>query len=295
MYFSSMKKVIIITGPTTSGKTKYAINQAKRAGDIEIINADSMQVYKEIPILSAQPVLDEMQDVSHRLFGFMQGDEQLSVGKWLEMVKKEIEDVHKNDKTPMIVGGSVMYIDALVHGISQIPEVPREILDEAKELLEKIGKEEFYKKLIELDSESADKIKETDKQRMLRSYVVKKFTKKSIFFFQSNFRWCILNEYKVYKGVIFPDREDVYKACDTRFINMVQLGAIEEVSHLLSMNYDRSFSIFKANGVPEISQYLRNEVTLERAIELAQQHTRNYAKRQMTWIRNRFQEFKTIF
>ncbi|MCT4635012.1 MAG: tRNA (adenosine(37)-N6)-dimethylallyltransferase MiaA [Rickettsiales bacterium] len=276
-------KIIIITGPTASGKTSFAVKLAREI-DGEIINADSLQVYKENPIISAQPTELEKQNIPHHLFGYVMGDEEYNVARW---IKDACECIKSLKKTPIIVGGTGLYLKHLIFGLSSIPNIPDETRSQAMELLNKLGNDNFHKALSELDPEAAAKINPNNVKRSLRSYEVIKFTGKSILQWQKeNISYFPISSFKV--KILEPNREDLYKKCNQRFLNMLELGVIEEVRYLMAQNYNPICGIMKSHGVPELSKYLLKEWSLEEAIAKSQQVTRNYAKRQTTWFKHQF-------
>lgn len=294
-FFNTKKNILILTGPTASGKSSIAIEIGERYKNIEIINADSMQIYEEIPIVSAQPNKLDIQKVKHKMYGIIKGDVQLNVSMWLEIIKKEINDTLSKNKIPFIVGGTTMYIRLLIDGLSDVEDVKKETKEEAEKLFNLLGKLEFYKKLIELDPNCKGKIKETDKNRMIRAFCVIKETRRSIFEMQKESKKIsILKDFEVKKLILMPERDFIYNSCNNRFIDMMKDGGIEEIESLIKLNYDRNLSIHKAIGVPEIIDYIEGRVKKEEMINFAQQHTRNYAKRQMTWFRNKFNDFEII-
>lgn len=289
-----MQKVIILTGPTASGKSDLAVQYGINSGNVVIINADSMQVYKEIPIIAASPKKYDLEKVPHKLYEILTGNEQLSAGKWLELVENEIKIAHNNAKIPLIVGGTTMYIRLLIDGISQIPDIPEEINIEAKNELSNLGKDDFFAKLVQFDSKCGEKIKKTDSQRMLRAFSVMKYTGKSIFDYHNNNKPSILQNYDVKKIVLMPPREVVYKYCNSRFCDMIQDGVIDEIKALIDMKYRENSPVYNAIGVLEIIDYINEKINYENMVEKVQQYTRNYAKRQMTWLRNKFLDFQFI-
>ncbi len=290
-----MKSVILLTGPTASGKSALAVEYAVQAGNIAIINADSMQVYREIGIVSAAPSAKDLQKAEHRLYTFLPGSEQLSVAKWLELIEKEVKNVHLQGKIPLIVGGSAMYIRILLDGISNIPEIPDEISNEVENMLKNLGNDDFFAELARLDENAAKMIKKTDKQRMLRAFSVKKHTGKSIFdFYQNPKQKSALSDYSLAKILLIPDRNVVYNACNSRFCDMLQNGALEEGKSLIEYGYSRDLSVHKAIGVPQIIDYLEGRISHAEMVNNAQKCTRNYAKRQLTWFRNKFTDFHAI-
>lgn len=277
------KKIIIITGPTASGKTGFAVKLAQEI-DGEIINADSLQVYTENPIISAQPTSLEKQNIPHHLFGYVKGDEEYNVARWIKDACKCIKSLKK---TPIIVGGTGFYLKHLIFGLSSIPDIPNGIRDQAMELLDKLGNNKFHKALSELDPEAAAKIDPNNAKRALRAYEVIKFTGKSILDWQKeNIRYFPISNFQM--KILQPNREALYKKCNQRFLDMLDLGVLEEAKHLIAQNYNPISGVMKSHGVPELSKYLSGEWSLEEAIEKSQQVTRNYAKRQTTWFKHQF-------
>ena len=282
------KSIILVGGATASGKSKLAMELAVSKNG-EIINADSMQIYKDLPILTAQPDTHDKSIVKHHLYEIVSFDTRFSVGKWLVHAKSAIEDIVKRGKTPILVGGTGLYFEALVKGLANIPDIPLEIRNKTIELYEELGEDSFRQKLSELDNHSALKIAKNDKQRLIRAYEVVLFTEKSLHYWQESGKTNNPDFTPEYH-LLLPPREKLYEACDRRFENMIKLGAIEEVSGLLSKTDD-----IKVLGFREIKDYIEGKITLNEAVSKAQQKTRNYAKRQMTWFRNRWNFPDVIF
>jgi tRNA dimethylallyltransferase len=276
-----MKPIIIVTGPTTSGKTGFAVDLALKLRG-EIINADSLQVYKENPIISAQPTVEEQKDIAHHLFGYVSGDEEYNVARW---IKDAIEVINKSKSTPIIVGGTGLYIKHLIFGLSNIPDISFKTKEEAKELLEKIGNENFYATLKNVDPISAAKISPNNIKKMLRSYEVYKETGKAHSSWEST-PYFPLERFKLV--ILEPDREMIYPKCNQRFLEMLENGVLEEVENLKNQNYNPLMGIMKSHGVPELVKYLNGEYSLTEAIDKSQQVTRNYAKRQLTWNKHQY-------
>jgi tRNA dimethylallyltransferase len=264
---------LIISGPTASGKSRLALDLAG-CKDIAIINADSLQLYKGLPILSSQPTEDEKKIAPHFLYSHFKAQENSSVMDWLMLVMAMIEQVKSEKKLPVIVGGSGMYISKLVEGISEMPTITEEVKKAARELYEKIGQEEFRQKFGE------NKI--IDKQRLIRAAEVFMQTGKSISTWQKEARRTPFLEDFLHIN-LNPDREKLYQNCNSRFVEMLEQGAIDEVKNLVA---DDNCSVTKTLGFHEIKNFLSGEITREKMIEITTQKTRNYAKRQLTWFRN---------
>ena len=278
-------QIYFVLGPTASGKSKFALNLAKKFNG-EIINADSMQIYSELSILTARPTLKDQKKINHHLYGFVKGDVRFNVQKWCEEASKKINYLVEKNITPILVGGTGLYIDSLINGIVSIPSIPEKVKIEADKIISKIGKENFYNLVKELDSDAMNNISSNDIQRIRRIWEVNFFTNKKFSDWKLNKNKKVIN-LKDYKILLFlPERNENYKRVDHRTNIMIQNGAIEEVKKLLKLNYNNSLPIMKAHGVPEIQSYLNNEVTIQECISKIQQVTRNYVKRQHTWWRS---------
>ena len=276
-------KIILISGPTSSGKSSFAIKVAKKVNG-EIINADSMQVYKNLKILSARPDPNQYQKIKHHLYGFLNATKNFSTGDWLRLAFKKIKDVQKRKKTPILVGGTGLYFKALTDGLVQIPNISIKSRNQVRSLQKKIGQKKFYEKLLKLDPTSKGKINPTDAQRSIRAYEVKKFTKKSLneWFKDTKANLFDDNFFKVY---IDYSREELIERINQRTEDMIQNGAIKEVKNFIKLKVGKDKSVNKAIGVMEIKQYLNNEKNLKQIKEKIAIKTRQYAKRQRTWAR----------
>ncbi len=275
-------KMIIVTGITASDKSKLCEDLLNRYNHIVIINCDSKQIYKEIPIITAQP---SVQKDIHKLYGYVSVKQRYSVNSWLADLKKEIDDVKKNSRQPIITGGSGLYISSLINGLSFMPEISEEVKKNVHELRATVNKKEFYQLVLSKDPKIRDRIIENDTYRLSRALEVITETGKSIFTWQESGKLHhILENFKIY--TILPNREYIYQKINSRFTAMIENGAVNEVKDLLNMNLDPNLPAMKANGVPEIIKYLNGEITLDQAVEIAQANTRRYAKRQYTWFKN---------
>lgn len=282
--------ILIICGPTASGKSKLAIEVAKKYNGA-IINADSMQAYKGLEILTSSPSLVDKKSISHHLYNYLELDDLSSVARYQKEALDVIDQVRDLGYLPIIVGGTGLYINALIKGINVIPDVDVQIRIEAQGLLEKIGKEEFFQTLIAMDPLVSDKINISDKQRMLRAYEVIKQTGKSIRYFQSQETESPLAGYKISTIMLSPTREFLYKSCNDRFIHMICSGAMSEVKNLyMNGNAIRVHPL----GFKELASCCQGTISLENAITLAQNRTRQYAKRQVTWFNNQLKEKSVI-
>jgi tRNA dimethylallyltransferase len=276
-------KIVLISGPTASGKSNFSIKLAKKING-EIINADSMQVYKELKILSARPNIKDYQKIKHHLYGFHSVKNNFSTGDWLKNAIKKIKEVRKRKKIPILVGGTGLYFKALTEGLVSIPNIPIRFRNKIRTLHKNLGQKKFYQKLIKLDPYSKEKINPTDTQRSIRAYEVKQFTKKSLhdwfkntksYFDQDNF-------FKIY--IDYP-REELIQIIGKRAERMIKMGAVKEVKRFLKLKVRKDKSVNKAIGIHEIKEYLEKREDIPDVIEKISIKTRQYAKRQSTWAR----------
>lgn len=283
------KQIIILAGATASGKTQLAILLSKKI-PLTIINADSKQIYKHIPIVTAQPDKGELSQAEHKLYGIIEPSLNFSVAKWIELAKEQIHTSWKNGKTPLLVGGTGMYLKSITEGIAQIPDIKPETREETRKLLNKIGSNDLYQKLISLDSQIEGKFKPNDSQRICRAYEVYMQTKKSIVWWQNQPLKKSFEDVKFHNFFLNPSREILYDNSNRRFINMIEKGVVEEVKNLIKMNLSTSLPAMKSYGIPDIVSYLNGSLDLEEAILEAQKNTRNYIKRQTTWFRHQMND-----
>tara|TARA_Y100000816_G_scaffold185469_1_gene134603 strand:- start:49 stop:960 length:912 start_codon:yes stop_codon:yes gene_type:complete len=276
-------KIILISGPTASGKSNFAVKLAKKING-EIINADSMQVYKELKILSARPNLKDYQKIRHHLYGFHNVKNNFSTGDWLKLTIKKIDEIKKRKHVPILVGGTGLYYKALTEGLVRIPNIPVRFRNKIRSLHKKLGQKSFYKKLLKLDPTSKNKINSSDAQRSIRAYEVKAFTNKSLHDWFKNTKSYFKNEdfLKIY---IDFSRQELIKRINLRTEKMLKSGAIEEVKRFIKLKVRRDKSVNKAIGIDEIKKYLNNEKDLSEIKENISIKTRQYAKRQSTWAR----------
>jgi len=276
-------KIILISGPTASGKSNFSIKLAKKING-EIINADSMQVYKELKILSARPSTKDYQKIKHHLYGFHSVKKNFSTGKWLKFAIKIIKEVRKRKKTPIFVGGTGLYLKALTDGLVSIPNIPARYRNKIRNLHKSLGQKRFYQKLIKIDPNSKEKISPTDVQRSIRAYEVKQFTKKSLHdWFQNTKSYFEKEDYfKIY--IDYP-REELIQRITERAEQMIKIGAINEVKRFLKLKVRKDKSVNKAIGINEIREYLEKRKDIDDVIEKISIKTRQYAKRQSTWAR----------
>jgi tRNA dimethylallyltransferase len=276
-------KIILIYGPTASGKSKFAVQLAKKI-DGEIINADSMQVYKELKILSARPLKKDYQKIKHHLYGFHNVKKSFSTGDWIKLAVKKINELKKRKKIPIFVGGTGLYFKALTDGLVNIPNIPVRSRNKIRVLQETLGQKKFYQKLLKLDLKSKNKINPTDVQRSIRAYEVKLFTKKSLHdWFRKTKSY--FKEDEFFKIYIDYPRKDLIERIEKRTEQMIKMGAINEVKRFIKLKIKKDNSVNKAIGIKEIKEFLNHEKELSDIKEKISIKTRQYAKRQSTWAR----------
>ena len=285
-------KIILIYGPTASGKSNFAIKLAKKI-DGEIVNADSMQVYKELKILSARPLPKNYNNIKHHLYGFQNVKKNFSSGNWLKLVNKKILDIRKRKKIPILVGGTGLYFKAITEGLVNIPNIPIRIRSKIRSLHKKLGVKKFFSKLVKLDPVSKNFVKPTDTQRVIRAYEVKLFTKRSIYDWFKSTRSNYENDdfLKIY--IDFPRTELIRRISD-RTADMIKKGAISEVKKFIRLKVPRTKTASKAIGIAEIREYLEKKIEISEVIEKISIKTRQYAKRQSTWGRGNMMDWNKI-
>ena len=285
-------KIVLISGPTASGKSNFAVKIAKKIQG-EIINADSMQVYKILKILTARPNKIEQKDIKHHLYGVVDLNEKFSTGQWLKLTIKKIKDIQKKKKIPILVGGTGLYFQSLINGLVKIPEIPLKFRNKVRLMSKREGQKKFYKKLLKLDPKVKDKFDPNDTQRSIRAYEIKSYTDISMYDWLARTE----SEFKnsdFLKLYIETKREKLIERINLRTLNMINGGAINEVKKFLKLKIRKDQSVNKVIGIAELTQYLNHEVTLEEAKELISIKTRQYAKRQATWARTRMTSWKKI-
>ena len=285
-------KIILISGPTASGKSKFAVKIAKKI-EGEIINVDSMQVYKTLKILTARPNKEEQKNIKHHLYGVVDLNEKFSTGQWLDLAIKKIKSVQKKKKIPILVGGTGLYFQSLINGLVKIPEIPLKFRNKVRLISKREGQKKFYKKLLKLDPKVKDKFDPNDTQRSIRAYEIKSYTDISMYDWLARTE----SEFKnsdFLKLYIETKREKLIERINLRTLNMINDEAINEVKKFIKLKIRKDQSVNKVIGIAELTQYLNHEVTLEEAKELISIKTRQYAKRQATWARTRMTSWKKI-
>lgn len=277
------KRVVLIAGPTASGKSAAALALAEKTGG-EIVNADAIQVYRDLDILSARPRPDDLARAPHHLFGFLDAGVRCSAGMWAREAGAAIAGIHARGRTAIVAGGTGLYFRALTEGLSPMPDVPAEIRKAAQARLDQIGIMAFCAEVVARDPAMA-RLAPGDAQRLLRAWEVIEATGEPFSSFQNAPRKPLLRAAAA-KLVIEPDRETLYAACDARFDLMMEKGALDEARHIASRGLDPDLPAMKALGAAELIAHLKGELSLEDAVVLAKRNTRRFAKRQLTWFRN---------
>ncbi len=285
-----LTSIILIGGPTASGKSALAMRLAEEKNGC-IINADAMQVYAGLPILTAQPSVKDRESVPHLLYETTDPAEASSAGKWLLQAREAIAKTIALGRTPILVGGTGLYFDALMGGLADIPPIPSTARAKAVKLYLDLGEENFRAKLAALDKDSAARIARNDRQRLIRAFEVAVHTGKTLGEWQSIGRKGeekFLEKFSVEYRLLMPQREQLYAACDKRFLSMIERGAVGEVKAFLKRGLAPNLPAMKILGVRELAAHLRGDMSLPDSISKAQQMTRNYAKRQVTWFKNKW-------
>ena len=285
-------KIILIYGPTASGKSKFAIQLAKKING-EIINADSMQIYKEFKLISARPYKSEYKKIRHHLYGFLSVKKKFSTGDWLKLVKQKIYDIKKRKKTPILIGGTGLYFKALTDGLVKIPNIPIRFRQKVRILHSKLGSKKFFSKLNKLDPIAKKHIKTSDTQRAIRAYEIKLFTKKSMYDWFKNTK-SDFEEGEFYKILIDYPRDKLIKRINSRTENIVKNGGILEVEKFIRLKISKTKTAHKAIGIKEIKDYLNKSIQIHELIEKISIKTRQYAKRQTTWARGNMMDWNKI-
>jgi tRNA dimethylallyltransferase len=288
----SSTPILIIGGPTASGKSALALDLALQLGGV-VINADSMQVYRELRILSARPTPEDEERAPHRLYGVLAAGERCSAGRWRDMALGEIAAAHAAGRVPILVGGTGLYLRSLLKGLAPVPAIPSRVREAAAALHAEVGAAEFHRLLAARDARGAARIHPANTQRLLRAYEVFEATGKCLADWQAS------QAGDGYAGetaalVLEPPRQALYAACDARAEQMAAAGGIEEAAALLALELDPALPAMKALGVREFAAYLDGSATREEATSNLRQSTRRYAKRQGTWFRHQMPEARRI-
>lgn len=279
------RRAVLIAGPTASGKSAVAMRLAREFNGV-VINADSMQVYRDLRLLSARPGVQDEKSVPHRLYGFVDGADAFSTGRWLDSVNAELERTWANDQLAIVVGGTGLYFRALEGGLAVVPEIPFEVRDAVRRRGEIDGIDALYADLQVRDPDMADRLVSRDRQRILRALEVLDATGRSLLDWQrAPVGESALTGALVGRILLEVDRDVLYERCERRLDQMIAEGALDEVRELADRGLDRNLPVMKALGVPQLVDHLNSEISLEDAVVAAKTGTRRYAKRQLTWFR----------
>jgi tRNA dimethylallyltransferase len=276
--------LVIVAGPTASGKSSLALDAAVEFGGT-VINADSMQVYRELRVLTARPSPQAEARAPHKLFGILSATERCSAGRWLELAIPEIEAAWRARSLPIVVGGTGLYLKALLEGLSPVPTIPEAIRSEARELLARLGGDGMRAELARLDPETAARLPAADGQRLTRAYEVARATGKSLSRWQADEKPRPPLQAETLTLALLPPRDDLYATIDARLERMLEEGALAEVAAVRALGLDPALPAARAVGLREFGRYLDGDIDREAALHAAQQSSRNYAKRQFTWLR----------
>ena len=283
-------KIILISGPTASGKSKFALKIAKKLNG-EIINADSMQVYKELNILTARPSKIDLKKIEHHLYGFRSVKKEFSSGEWLQLANKNIKKIRDKNKIPILVGGTGLYFKALTDGLVKIPKIPIPIRNKIRQMQNNLGQKKFYLKLLKIDPSVKNRIDPTDAQRSIRAYEVILISKKSIFEWYKKTKPIFKKDQFIKIYIDYPKDElinKIYKRVD----QMMKDGAIQEVKDFLRLNLKSDSNIFKVIGIREIKDFIDKKTSMHDLKQNIVIKTRQYAKRQRTWSRGQMSDWQ---
>ena len=284
--------IVLLAGPTASGKSKLAIKLSKALNG-EIVNADSMQVYKELKILTSRPSPSDLKKINHHLYGFISVKKNFSTGTWLNIATKKIKSILKKKKVPILVGGTGLYFKTLVDGLVQIPNIPILLRKKIRKYHKKIGQEKFYNELLKLDPKVKNFIPKSDSQRSIRAYEVKKFTKKSLYVWIKSTK-PTFDPRLFKKFFIQPSKDFLLQQINLRINKMFKQRIKQEVKEFLKLKIRPDLSVNKVIGIQEIKNYIEKKLTLTEVKNLIQIRTRQYAKRQFTWARGKMSSWTII-
>jgi tRNA dimethylallyltransferase len=286
-------KAVLIAGPTASGKSALALELAQRMGAV-VINTDSMQVYRDLRVLTARPAAEDEARAPHRLYGHVDASANFSAGAWVADAAGVLAEARAQNRLPIFVGGSGLYFKALTRGLSAVPPVPPDIRESVRARLDRDGVEALHAELARRDGVSAGRLKPRDRTRIARALEVVEATGRSLTDWHREGLPPILPPGDCIALFVSPEREALYARIDARFDAMLKAGALEEVAALAARNLDPLLPAMKAHGVPALIRHLRGELTLEDAATIGRADTRHYAKRQFTWFRHQLPEFEWV-
>jgi tRNA dimethylallyltransferase len=286
-------EAVLIAGPTASGKSALALELAQQAGGV-VINADSMQVYRDLRVLTARPTPAEEAAMPHRLYGHVDASINFSAGAWVADAARVLAQVRAQDRVPIFVGGSGLYFKAMLRGLSAVPPIPPEIRESVRARLDRDGVEALHAELSRRDPVSAERLKARDRTRIARALEVVEATGRSLTDWHREGLPPLLPPGEFKALFLSPEREALYARIDARFDAMLKAGALREVERLAARHLDSLLPAMKAHGVPTLIRHLQGELALEEAATIARADTRHYAKRQFTWFRHQLPEFEWV-
>jgi len=287
------REAVLIAGPTASGKSALALALAQMTGGV-VINTDSMQVYRDLRILTARPSQEEEARVPHRLYGHVDAAVNFSAGAWVADAAETLAFARAQDLKPIFVGGSGLYFKALTRGLSAVPPVPSDIREGVRARLERDGVEALHTELVRRDPASAERLKPRDRSRIARALEVLEATGRSLLDWHHEGQPPLLSPGTFRALFLAPERDALYARIDARFGAMLEAGALDEVAALAARRLDPLLPAMKAHGVPALIRHLNDEITLDEAAEIGRADTRHYAKRQFTWFRHQLPEFEWL-
>jgi tRNA dimethylallyltransferase len=288
-----VSKAVLIAGPTASGKSALALDLALGSGGV-VINADSMQVYRDLRVITARPTPEDEARVPHRLYGHVDAGVNFSAGAWLTDATRVLDEARAQGRLPIFVGGTGLYFKALTSGLSTVPPVPAAIRDSVRARLERGGVEALHAELSARDPGAAERLKPRDRTRIARALEVIEATGRSLLDWHREGQPPILPKDSFRALFLSPDRDALYDRIDTRFDAMLGAGALDEVARLAARHLDPLLPAMKAHGVPTLIRHLKDEISLEEARTIGCADTRHYAKRQFTWFRHQLPEFEWV-
>lgn len=288
-----MVSLIIIGGPTGSGKSALALALAEKIGGA-IVNADSMQQYRELRIVTARPTLGEHSRAPHYLYGHRSADQPSSAGQWLDQAIRAIDEIKAQERVPIVVGGTGLYLQALLQGIAPVPVVPGEVRLETSKRFDALGVPAFHQDFAKRDPEQAALLEPGDRQRLIRAAEVLEATGKSLQYWQSLPRKKVTLPEPIAGVALMPPRPELHARIEERLHRMIDAGALDEIAALRAKNLDPNLPLMKAVSVPEFMAHIDGEIDLATAMEQALAKTRQYAKRQLTWFRHQLPELEVL-
>jgi tRNA dimethylallyltransferase len=288
-----MTGLIVVAGPTASGKSALALRLAEAERGV-IINADSMQLYRDLRVLTARPTPEDQARAPHRLYGILDAADPASAGRWLQLAGAAIGEVAAERRPAIVVGGTGLYLHALLHGLAPVPDIPAEIRAAARARLAALGAAAFHAELAALDPTMATRLRPSDGQRLLRAYEVVVGTRRSLAAWQAMPPWRIDLPARRRGLALVPPRPALYQRIDQRLRDMLEHGALDELRALAERALPADLPVMRAVAVPELLAHVAGRVELDTALDRAIVQTRRYAKRQLTWLRHRLPELHPV-